>query len=103
AYCQADCPERGREDWSFLARTIVAPLFKDCMSRKVNFPIFADESAGPYEYGCVVDNSLDSTLLGHSEHDVQPMFSRNLLDLLDAGSGNWLSEVVHFILHSIAG
>lgn len=74
-----------------MARTVVAPLFKDRMSREVDLPILSDESVRPDKYGCVVDYSFDSAFFRHAKHDVQPMLSSKLLDPLDTGSRNRFS------------
>ena len=86
-----------------MPRTIVAPLFKDRMSRKMDLAILSDQSARPDEHCRVVDYPFDSALFGHSEHNVKLMFSREFLDFLDTGSGNRFGKVVHFVLHRVAG
>ncbi len=69
----------------------------------MDLPILSDQSARPDEHCCVVDHPFDSALFGHSEHNVKPMFSREFLDLLDAGSGNRFGKVVDFVLHRVTG
>ncbi len=88
---------------SFLAGTIVAPLFEDGVCWEVDLAVLANNSVGPYEYGCVVDYPLDTALFRHAKHDMQPMLSSELLDSLDAGSRNRLGQIVHLVLHRITG